>query len=169
VAVRRHRTQAARTSVALRRRQHGRDSVRRSIDLDILNERLGYFVRRFQLWIFDDFIHTLAPADVTPAQYSVLVVIGANRGLSQMDLSHALGIERARLARLLHRLERRGLVRRLAAPDDRRTHALVLTRHGRATLKQAKALASLHERRVIDRIGEETHKTILEALRVSFQ
>ena len=74
------------------------------IELDALNERLGYFIRRVQVWIFQDFIRRLAHIDVSPAQFSVLVVISANPGLSQSELAGTLGIERARLVRMLHRL-----------------------------------------------------------------
>ena len=62
-------------------------------------------MRRFQIWIFQDFIRTLAAADIRPTQYSVLTVIGANPGLSQMAVAQRLGIERARLVHLLDSLE----------------------------------------------------------------
>ena len=90
------------------------------IELGVLNERLGYFVRRAQLWVFQDFIRRLSPLDLSPAEFSVLVVIGANTGLSQSELAMTLGIERARLVRLLHRLERRGLTQRLPSSADGR-------------------------------------------------
>ena len=94
-----------------------RTDNRKSLDIGVLNEHLGYFIRRLQVWVFQDFIRTLAPVDIRPAQYSVLVVIAANPGLSQSDLADRLGIERARLVRVLDKLERRGLTQRLASPD----------------------------------------------------
>src|SRR5262249_18812616 len=62
-------------------------------DLGRLVGHLGYFVRRAQLWIFQDFIRTLAKVDIRPAQYSVLLLIEANPGLSQSTLAQTLGIE----------------------------------------------------------------------------
>ena len=97
---------------------------RKPLDIGVLNEHLGYFIRRLQVWVFQDFIRTLAPVDIRPAQYSVLVVIAANPGLSQSDLADRLGIERARLVRVLDKLEKRGLTQRLASPTDRRSQAL---------------------------------------------
>ena len=77
------------TAVPLRKTPQRRRS-RRAIDLDVLNDRLGYFVRRVQVWIFQDFIGRLAAMDISPAQFSVLVVVNANTGLSQAELAGTL-------------------------------------------------------------------------------
>lgn len=137
-----------------------------SIVIGTLDHHLGYFLRRAQVWVFQDFIRTLTPVDIRPAQYSVLVVIAANPGLSQSDLADKLNIERARLVRLLDRLEKRGLLSRLRSRADRRSHALHLTRAGQTILRRAKALAAGHEARLIEKLGPERHKQMLEALQV---
>jgi len=137
----------------------------RPLELGVLNGHLGYFVRRFQVWIFQDFVRTLASFDIRPAQYSVLVVIEGNPGLSQADLADTLGIERARLVRLLDGLEQRGFTRRLPSPSDRRSHALFLTRDGQQRLKRIKALAASHEARVEATLGPEKRDQMLAALR----
>jgi DNA-binding MarR family transcriptional regulator len=137
---------------------------RAALDIDALHGHFGYFIRRLQVWVFQDFIRTLAPIDIRPAQYSVLIVIAANPGLSQSDLADTLGIERARLVRLLDKLEKRGLTQRLASRTDRRSHALKLTPDGQKMLKRAKALAAEHEARIIARIGAEQRKSLIDAL-----
>ena len=147
----------------IRRAQQPDD--RASLDIGVLSEHLGYFIRRLQVWVFQDFIRTLAPVDIRPAQYSVLVVIAANPGLSQSDLADRLGIERARLVRVLDKLEKRGLTRRLASPTDRRSHALRLTREGQKTLKRAAMLAAMHEAKLIEKLGPEQRKSMLTLLR----
>jgi DNA-binding MarR family transcriptional regulator len=138
---------------------------REAIALGPLESHLGYFVRRLQVWIFQDFVRTLADHDIRPAQFSVLVVIEANPGLSQADLADTLGIERARLVRLLDGLERRGLMRRETSPIDRRSHALFLTEAGAKALAPIKALAAEHEAHLTQRLGREKHDALLEALR----
>jgi DNA-binding MarR family transcriptional regulator len=135
-----------------------------AIDYDVLNAHLGYLVRRAQVWIFHDFIRTLADADIRPAQYSVLVVVGANPGLSQISLSHALGIERARLVRMLHELERRRLIERRPSPSDGRSHALHLTGDGVTLLASSKALAAEHERNLRQQLGAERWQALLRLL-----
>jgi len=138
---------------------------RQVIDLGVLDAHLGYFVRRLQVWIFQDFVRTLSAFDIRPAQFSVLVVIEANQGLSQADLAGTLGIERARLVRLLDGLERRGFTRRKASPIDRRSHALFLTESGQAALKRIKAAAAEHEAHLTERLGARKREALLSALR----
>jgi len=142
-----------------------RRGPRHVIALDVLNGHLGYFVRRLQVWVFQDFIRTLAEINISPAQFSVLVVINANRGLSQAEVAATLGIERARLVRLLDRLEGRGLIERLQSTGDGRRHALQLTARGRALLARAKTLAAQHERRLNKKLGEQCYDALLDALR----
>jgi DNA-binding MarR family transcriptional regulator len=163
------RTRSLPAQAALRLRLRSDEEPRREgrapLDLGPLEDHLGYFIRRAQVWVFQDFIRTLASVDIRPAQYSVLVVIAANPGLSQSDLAGALGIERARLVRLLDRLEKRGLTQRLPSPRDRRSHALQLTAQGQKVLKRAMALAAQHEARLVDKIGAEPRRLMIGLLR----
>ncbi|MBX6329363.1 MAG: MarR family transcriptional regulator [Pseudolabrys sp.] len=155
---------STRSSGATARARGGRYGAR-AIELGMLNRRLGYFVRRLQVWIFQDFISRLAAIDISPAQFSVLAVIDANEGLSQSELAATLGIERARLVRLLHRLEQRALLRRLPSSADGRRHALRLTREGERVLARAKVLSDRHEDELVRRLGAERYRMLLEMLR----
>jgi DNA-binding MarR family transcriptional regulator len=132
--------------------------------LDGLTGHVGYAVRRFQLWIFQDFIRTLSAVELTPTQYSVLTVISENPGLTQMAVANRLGIERARLVHLLDSLEGRHLVKRVPSKTDRRSHALHLTPGGEVSLRHFKLLAAEHERHVIEKIGKENRDQLLRIL-----
>ena len=134
------------------------------LSVGVLDGHLGYFLRRVQVWVFQDFIRTLASIDLRPAQYSVLAVIGANRGLSQADVAQLLGIERARLVHLLDSLEQRKLVKRIKSKTDRRSHALHLTTQGETALAKFKRLAAEHERHVEARIGKANRERLLQIL-----
>jgi DNA-binding MarR family transcriptional regulator len=136
------------------------------VDLGGLTSHLGYLIRRTQIWVFQDFIRTLASVDIRPAQYSVLTVIDANPGLTQVALSNALGIERARLVHLLNGLESRSFVERRPSKNDRRSHALHLTAKGRSALGGIKALAQEHERHFAERVGRKNHRTLLRLLAI---
>src|SRR3974390_3306629 len=120
-----------------------------------LENHLGYFLRRLQVWVFRDFIATLSDMHVRPAQYSVLLVIAANPGQSQSAIGRTLNIERARLARMLHELEDRRWISRRASGRDARSHALVLTAEGEKALAKITALAQKHEARLAEYIRPE--------------
>ncbi len=130
-----------------------------------LNDHIGYFLRRLQVAVFGNFIRTLKPLDVRPAQYSVLVLVAANPGRSQSAIGQALNIERARLARMLHEFERRKWIERRAAPDDRRSHSLYLTDGGAKALVRVRSFAARHEARMIELIGRERRLLLLDLLR----
>lgn len=153
------------TAAALRRKGATVRRGKPAVDLGILEDRLGYFIRRAQIWVFQDFIRGLASVDLSPAQFSVVAVIGANPGLSQSALSETLGIERARLARMLHELGDRGLTQRLPSPKDARSHELHLTAEGQKTLGRAKTLSEDHEQRLTKKFGSERYKAIKTILR----
>jgi DNA-binding MarR family transcriptional regulator len=142
----------------------GRDVIDDEIGLDALAGHAGYAVRRFQIWIFQDFIRTLGAVDIRPTQYSVMTVIGANPGLSQMAVAKRLGIERARLVHLLDSLEHRDLLSRIRSATDRRSHALHLTARGKTALAQFKRLAAEHERHVAEKIGKANREKLLQIL-----
>jgi DNA-binding MarR family transcriptional regulator len=133
------------------------------LHLGQLNSHLGYFLRRLQVQIFQDFIATLKAMKLRPAQYSVLLVIEANPGKSQALIGQSLGIERARLARLLHELERRKWIRRHRS--DGRSHSLILTREGETVLTKIKNLAEKHEARIAKQVGPKRRMQLMDLLR----
>jgi DNA-binding MarR family transcriptional regulator len=135
------------------------------VKLGALDGHLGYFLRRLQVTVFKDFIRTLAPMDVRPAQYSVLLLIEANPGRSQAAIGQALDIERARLARLLHVLEDRRWIERRASAGDGRSHSLFLTREGEKALVRIKALTARHEAWLIEFAGGKRYGVLMDLLK----
>jgi DNA-binding MarR family transcriptional regulator len=135
------------------------------LDLGHLDQHLGYFVRRLQVMIFRDFIRTLAPMRLRPAQYSVLLLIEANPGSSQAAVGRVLGIERARLARLLHDLQGRGWIERRAVDGDGRSHALFLRAEGSRALARSKKLAGRHEQRLTKLLGVKRRVALMGLMR----
>ena len=117
------------------------------VDYGRLDDSLGYVLRRAQLAVFKTFQNTFKSADVTPAQCSVLMIIEKNPGLTQTQVSDALGIKRANFVALFDTLEARGLAQRAPA-SDRRSYALQLTPRGRALLRKIHTLSEVHEDKI---------------------
>ena len=134
------------------------------VDFGPLDRRLGYVLRRAQMAVFRDFFAAFEAFDIRPAQYSILTVIECNPGLKQSEVSEALGIQRTNFVAMVDELQRRGLVRRDPAPNDRRSYALVLTEAGRRLMGELHEVAERHEQRIADAIGAETHRRMFATL-----
>ena len=125
------------------------------LKLGELSELLGYVFKRAQLRIFEDFIRCVEPLQLTPAQFSVLVLLEHNPGRNQTEIATTLGILRPNFVAMLDGLESRELCVRVRSTQDRRSHIVMLTDKGRAVLARAKRLvATKHEARLNALLGE---------------
>lgn len=133
-----------------------------ALQMGELSELLGYVIKRAQLKVFDDFHRTMAPLQLSPAQFSVLLLLDKNPGRNQTEIANTLGILRPNFVSMLDGLESRDLLTRMRSPNDRRSHVLMLTDKGQATLARAKKLvATRHEARLIELLGPDEHKALL--------
>jgi DNA-binding MarR family transcriptional regulator len=133
-------------------------------DFGFLPDLLGYHLRRAQSAVFQDFAATMNGADVTPGQFGVLALIEANTGLSQTRLAEILGIDRSTLVAVIDKLERQGLVERAARPNDRRSHALRLSRHGQSRFVSLAGMVKKHETRIARRLSARERETLIDLL-----
>jgi len=133
------------------------------INFGSLADGLGYALRRAQLASFKSFQQVFGGAGITPAQYSVLMIIELNPGLRQNQVSDALGIKRANFVGLIDKLEERGLVERTPAAD-RRSYALHLTALGRKFVKSLHALNTLQEQRLRAALSPQQRALVLDTL-----
>src|SRR6202047_5148464 len=103
---------------------------------------LGYSLKRAQLKIFEDFLRCVAPLQLTPAQFSVLLLLDRNPGRNQTEIANTLGILRPNFVAMLDGLESRDLCARMRSTNDRGSHFLVLTEQGRAVLARGQKLGA---------------------------
>ena len=68
---------------------------------------------------------------VSVAQWSMLLLLWEEEGLTQKELSRRQQVEEPTAARTLQRMERDGLIRRVRDRDDSRRRRVVLTERGR--------------------------------------
>ena len=156
---------AAKTSRSARKEPAEATAEAAALQMGELSELLGYSLKRAQLKVFDDFLRCVAPLQLTPAQFSVLLLLDKNPGRNQTEIANTLGILRPNFVAMLDGLESRDLCARIRSTNDRRSHILVLTDKGRAVLARAKKLvASKHEARLIELLGPANHTALLEML-----
>src|ERR1700739_369547 len=136
-----------------------------ALQMGELSELLGYSLKRAQLKIFKDFLRCVAPLQLTPAQFSVLLLLDRNPGRNQTEIATTLGILRPNFVAMLDNLESRDLCARMRSTNDRRSHILVLTDKGRAVLARAKKrVAVKHEARLNELLGPANRAALLTML-----
>jgi DNA-binding MarR family transcriptional regulator len=101
---------------------------------------LGFLVTGVRTAIWNSIERELQPLDITAAQFVVFNSIAKGRGSSIGELCRVLGYDSGAMTRLLDRIERKGLVRRVANPDDRRSYLIELTEESAALVPKARRL-----------------------------
>ena len=136
-----------------------------ALQMGELSEQLGYVLKRAQLKVFENFLRCMASLQLTPAQFSVLLLVEKNPGRNQTEIANTLGILRPNFVAMLDALESRDLCARMRSANDRRSHILVLTDKGRAVLARAKKLvATKHEARLDELLGPANRVALLQML-----
>lgn len=117
------------------------------INYGLLDEFVGYAIRRAQIAIYEEFDRELAPMKITPPRLSSLLLIEGNPGLTQTQLAELIGVVRSGMVALIDFLEAEGWVQRDGKAGDRRAYGLRLTAKGRAHLARVKTrIAALEDR-----------------------
>jgi len=117
------------------------------LDYDVLDELLGYALRRAQVGMFLAFHAATRGLDITPPRFTTLVIVGANPGIGQSTLGQVLGIARSGAMMLTDWMVDRGLAERLRRPNDGRSWGVRLTGRGEELLARMKRRVSAEDRK----------------------
>jgi DNA-binding MarR family transcriptional regulator len=113
--------------------------------------RIGPLLARRQEDVFGRF--GLSRGEV--GALSALRISGPPYRLSPTRLAKGLMLSSAGITSRIDRLERRGLVRRLDDPDDRRGVIIELTDDGRQVVDEAVAALAISDRQLLDRLDPQ--------------
>ena len=129
-----------------------------------LGEHIGFMLRRAQLVVFQDFQRRTAGLDLTPAAYSVLVIVDRQPGIRQNRLTEMLAIKPANCVTLINGMEKQSLLVREKVRVSGRAVALNLTDRGRALLAEANRKVGEHLTAMRERLGNEDAVQLLQLL-----
>jgi MarR family transcriptional regulator for hemolysin len=102
------------------------------------------------------------------SQVPVLVTLKKAGALSQAELARLSGVEQSSMAQLLNRMERDGLVERVADPSDRRSRLISLTDAAIQQLPLGKSVMDAVSRQALTGFSkEEKEQLALLLLRVN--
>jgi DNA-binding MarR family transcriptional regulator len=142
---------------------HGRRAPG-AIDFGRLPEYIGYRVRLAQSAIFRDLSRSAADFGMTPGEFSLMTVLGANAGIDSVTLTNVYRLDKATLSLTLKRLTQRGLIVSERREDDRRYFSLHLTPAGREALRAATKRIERQERLMAAVLGPGERERLLELL-----
>jgi DNA-binding MarR family transcriptional regulator len=138
------------------------------IDYGLLDQSLGYIIRRAQIRVFQEFADFFEALEVKPAEFSALEIIHRNAGLRQSALAKSLGIQRTNMVGMLDQLQGRNLIERRPSTTDLRAHELHLTSKGKKFLNHLHQQFFKHEGDLENRLGKEAYRETRENLRKIF-
>jgi DNA-binding MarR family transcriptional regulator len=101
---------------------------------------------------------------MTRAQWTILLNLEGNPGLLQKELAEVLEVEPITVARLVDRLEARGMVERRGDPSDRRCWRLHLTDTSRPLMAEIGAHVEELAAIAAEGLDEETLQIVARAL-----
>lgn len=127
------------------------------------NGELGFLVSAVRSAIWNAIEAELQSLDVTAAQFVVFNSIAQGRGRTIGEFCRLLGYDSGAMTRLLDRIEKKGLIRRVANPDDRRSFLIELTPESKALFPQAQRKVRTVFKRLLAGFSEE-HAAALRQL-----
>ncbi|PRX51026.1 DNA-binding MarR family transcriptional regulator [Prauserella shujinwangii] len=131
--------------------------------IDVPAGSVGYLLARAGGRAIRDLNRALEPYGLRSRHYTVLSASAARGGLSQRQLGGVLGVDPSAVVALVDDLERAGLVKREADPEDRRTRLVTLTERGHTTLARARELAAETDSALLGPLSG-TERATLESL-----
>lgn len=124
------------------------------VELGLLEEFVGFYLRLAYESAFQDFSQVLGPDSLKPGNFALLSLIHENPGITQTVLARASGRDKSSVTAGLRQLEDKGLIERTRLEDDRRSYASRVTPEGLVVYERIAAKAHTHMRRLDDIIGD---------------
>lgn len=134
------------------------------VEYSILRRRPGFLIRRLHQIHLALFAEECGAFGVTPVQYSIMTAIERQPKLDQASLCEEVGIDRATMADVLSRLEKRGLVTRRRSGTDQRMKLVAITAAGRRLLTRIDPHARRAHERTVDALPSEERAAFVESL-----
>lgn len=132
------------------------------VSLSELDDLLGFYIRRAQVLNFRQF-HRRVQA--TPTQFSMLVLIDANPGLSQVELGEILDMDRATTMAVVRKLHAARWITKRRSRVDRRKHTLRISETGSEALKEMLRSVREHEKQFAAGLSASEAKQLLALMK----
>lgn len=126
--------------------------------------RPGFLVRRTNQILMGFAEQESAKIGLTAPQHVCLSALHRFDAVDQISLGKALGMDRATVGQMLHRLESRGLVQRTTSAKDNRRKLVTLTSAGKKLVIPSDAVAERVSERLLTALTPTERKKLVSLL-----
>jgi DNA-binding MarR family transcriptional regulator len=130
-----------------------------------LEARIAYLLSKVGRQQSLRFAELLKPLGLRPKHFALMNIVDLADGPSQQQLGEALGLDPSGLISAIDELEGAGLLERRRARQDRRRHALYLTRAGEAKLAKAREASRRRGEELIAPLSQEEAESFHDLLK----
>ncbi|MEX8518559.1 MAG: MarR family winged helix-turn-helix transcriptional regulator [Leptothrix sp. (in: b-proteobacteria)] len=131
----------------------------------VLADVVGYQIVQAQITTRSMYFrHVGEVLELRPVEYSLLMLLHANRAVTPKQLAQALELSAPNLTILLDKLQERGLLERVRSDTDRRSQHVLLTEAGQALAQRAVECTPLMEAELTDCLSPAERAMLLELL-----
>lgn len=126
----------------------------------------GHLIRRLNQVAVSLFHDACARAghDLTPVQYAALKAVQKYPGIDQAALAGAIAYDRTTLGGVVARLEEKGFIDRVGAPEDRRIRRLHPTAAGEALIAEIDPLVAGIQQAMLTGLDDDERAVFLRLL-----
>ncbi len=122
------------------------------------------FLQAMYTSIGERLLEELAESDLTYSQMQALRYIRTHRRVTVGDLAEGLNISYPSATNMVHRLEKKGFIRRVANPRDRRQVGLMLTAEGSQLIERVDTERRMRFARVLAQMGQDERHAFIKGL-----
>ncbi|OKP82649.1 MarR family winged helix-turn-helix transcriptional regulator [Paenibacillus sp. P32E] len=101
---------------------------------------LGFLLGSTHRRISNAFARVLKPYDITPEQWSILLMICNREGINQKEVATAAAKDQPTTARIVELLQKKGFIHKTMSPTDRRAFQLYATETGKSLIERTVSL-----------------------------
>ena len=150
-----------------RRRNGGYSPLKpvEGVNYDVLPHQVGFWVRRAHLAVMRSYEQHSQPLGLRPVETAAILILDRNPNLSQMALAATLGSDQSSMVAISTKLEKRGLIRRKRAREDRRFQFISLTADGEQMAQDIRKALAAHDRSLTRNMTAEQRRQFIELLK----
>lgn len=123
-------------------------------------ETMGAVISKTYSKMKNSLAKELKPHQVTHEQWSLLIKLFKQDGVSQKELSERCFKDQPTTARILDKLEKRGLIYRRGHPSDKRVFLIYLTGEGRNIMTTLIPLSYKHMENALKGLSEQDQELL---------